>query len=284
MKKNVEIQEFLLSRREKIQPEEVGLPRGTRRRVPGLRREEVATLAGVSVDYYVQIERGEAAGVSDEVLAALARALRLETAEKEHLFNLVRNEVAARSVQPAIVRIPPALRQILDSMVLAPAIIMTAELDIVAFNALGKALFRPIFELQEKPNFARYVFLNEDSRRFYEDWDGVADDVAAMLRLALSQTPSKALQALIEELTEGSDAFNRRWEAHDVKNHHRGSKIMHDASVGELHLYYEILEMPGTPGVRLVGYTPNHDYPQTEQALKLLSSLFASESSMTRAL
>lgn len=270
VQKNNEIREFLMSRREKIQPENVGLPRGTWRRVPGLRREEVATLAGVSIDYYVQIERGEASGVSDEVLAAVARALHLDSTEREHLFNLVRNEVAVRPAQRAVIRIPPALRQVLDSMVHAPAIMMSDALDIVAANNLGRALFRPLYKASESPNFARYVFLDDDAHRFYQDWDSIADDVAAMLRLALAQTPSGEIHALIQELQDESEAFVRRWKAHDVMDHHRGFKVMHDESVGELHLCYEILEVPGTPGVRLVAYTAHSAHPGTTESLERL--------------
>lgn len=270
-----EIRDFLMSRRDKLQPEDVGLPRGTRRRVPGLRREEVATLAGVSIDYYVQVERGQVNGVSDEVLSAIARALQLDDTERAHLFDLARGSAGARRARPTPARVPTALQQLLDAIVDAPAVIQTGALDIVAANALGRALYRPVFETQEAPNLARYVYLDDDAARFYDDWDAIADDVAAMLRLELARAPGGATQRLVDELVEKSAPFERRWNAHDVLDHRRGVKIVHDAEVGELRLRYEALEVAGMPGTRLFGYTPDPDHPATRDGLHLLASLHA---------
>ena len=270
-----EIRDFLMSRRERLQPEDVGLPRGTRRRVPGLRREEVATLAGVSIDYYVQVERGQMNGVSDEVLAAIARALQLDDTERAHLFDLARGSATVRRVRPAPMRVPTTLQQLLDAIVDVPAIIQTGTLDIAASNALGRALYRRVLETQDEPNLARYVYLDEDSARFFDDWDAIADDVAAMLRVESARAPGQAVDALIEELAGGSEAFERRWNAHDVVDHRRGVKIVHDSEVGELRLHYEALEVAGMPGTRLFGYTPEPDHPATRDGLRLLASLYA---------
>ena len=191
-----EIREFLMSRRERLQPEDVGLPRGTRRRVPGLRREEVATLAGVSIDYYVQVERGQVRGVSDEVLAAIARALRLDDTERAHLFDLARGSSTPRPTRQAPVRVPVALQQLLDAIVHAPAVIQTGSLDIAAANDLGRALYRRVFDTQGQPNLARYVFFDDDAARFFDDWDAIADDVAAMLRVEVARAPGGAAPQL----------------------------------------------------------------------------------------
>lgn len=270
-----QVRDFLRSRRDKLQPEDVGLPRGTRQRVPGLRREEVATLAGVSLDYYVQVERGQVAGVSDEVLAAIARALRLNDTERAHLFDLARSTVRPKRARPAPVRVPTGLQQLLDAIVDVPAVIQTGTLDIVAANALGRALYRQVFDSQETPNLARYVYLDDDAERFFDDWDAIADDVAAMLRLDMARAPSGAAHQLIDELFEGSEAFARRWEAHDVVDHRRGVKVVHDVEVGELHLLYEALDVTAMPGTRLFGYTPDPDHPATRDGLRLLASLSA---------
>lgn len=273
-----EIRDFLMSRRDKLQPEDVGLPRGTRRRVTGLRREEVATLAGVSIDYYVQIERGQVNGVSDEVVAAVARALQLDDTERAHLFDLVRGSLSTRQGRAAPVRVPGALQQLLDAIVDAPAVVQTGALDIVAANALGRALYRHVYETQEEPNLARYVYLDDDAERFFADWDAIADDVAAMLRVEIARRPGGAAQRLVDELVAKSSPFARRWEAHDVVDHRRGVKVVHDAEVGELRLRYEALEVAGMPGTRLFGYTPDPQHAATRDGLRLLASLCATPS------
>ena len=168
-----------------------------------------------------------------------------------------------------------ALQQLLDAIVHAPAVIQTGSLDIVAANDLGRALYRRVFDTQKQPNLARYVFFDDDAERFFDDWDAIADDAAAMLRVEVARAPGGTAQQLVDELIEGSEAFARRWRAHDVADHRRGVKLVHDADVGPLHLRYEALEVTGMPGTRLFGYTPDPDHPATRDGLRLLSSLYA---------
>lgn len=278
MESSSEIRAFLMTRRERLQPEDVGLPRGVRRRVAGLRREEVATLAGVSVDYYVQVERGQVVGVSAEVLTAIAGALQLNAAERSHLFTLVRGvRRRRRPARPA--RMPVALQQLLDAIVGAPAVVQSGALDVLAANDLGRMLYRQAFAQASQqasggpPNLARFVYLGEEAPDFYDDWDAAADDVAAMLRAEVARAPQGEAETLVEELVTASEAFAQRWAAHDVMDHRRGVKVVGDPEVGEMHLRYEALEVAGMPGVRLFGYTPDPDHPETGERLRLLSSL-----------
>lgn len=271
-----EFRDFLTSRRNRLQPEDVGLPRGTRRRVPGLRREEVASLAGVSLDYYVQIERGQSDGVSAEVLAAIARALQLDDTERTHLFNLAQAHTRTRTrPHRARGRVPISVQQLMDAMVDAPALLQTSNLDILAANDLGRAVYRPVFDAQAQPNLARYVYLDPGAQRFFDDWDAVADDVAAMLRLESARAPSSTSDALVSELVDGSAEFDRRWKSQNVVDHRQGVKIVHDAEVGELRLQYVALDVVSMPGVRLLAYTPDPDHPATSDGLRLLASLHA---------
>lgn len=158
-------------------------------------------------------------------------------------------------------RVPATLQHLLDAMTETPAVVETGTLDIAAANALGRALYRPVLESQETPNRARYVYLDPDAMRFYDDWDAIADDVAAMLRLESARAPGSAVETLAEELLSGSEAFERRWNAHDVVDHRRGAKIVRGAEVGELRLRYEALEVVAMPGIRLIGWTPDPDHP-----------------------
>ena len=279
MSTDAEVRDFLMSRRERLQPEDVGLPRGRRRRVPGLRREEVASLAGLSLDYYVQLERGDLAGASDDVLAAVCRGLRLDEAESAYLFDLARSlrpTPDRRPGRPATAppRVTTALRQLLDSMT-TPAVLHDAALDIVADNPLGRALYSRVHSGTPRgrtPNLAAYVFLDDDARRFYEDWDGIADEAAAMLRGELGRSPgNRHLAELVDRLTAGSRDFEQRWAAHDVADHRRGPKIVHHHEVGLLRLHYEVLDVAGQAGLRLFGYTPQPDDLATREALALLT-------------
>ncbi|SFG72730.1 helix-turn-helix transcriptional regulator [Streptomyces mirabilis] len=274
-----EVKEFLSTRRARITPEQAGLPvYGGNRRVAGLRREEVALLAGMSVDYYVRLERGNLSGASDAVLEALAHALQLNEAERTHLYDLARASTPSGrrpTVTPSRVR--PTILRLLDSMSGVPAFVRNARFDIVATNTLGRALYAPVFDsplfAQRGPvNTARYMFLDPASQDFWVDWDKGADDAVAFLRTETGRAPhDKALTDLIGELTTRSDDFAHRWIRHDVKFHRSGVKNLHHPLVGALALPYEAMDLPADPGLRLNFYTPEPDSPEQE-ALGLLAS------------
>ena len=276
MDPKIEIREFLASRRARITPDQVGLPvYGNSRRVPGLRREEVAMLAGVSVDYYTRLERGSAGGVSESVLDALARALRLDEAERSHLFDL------ARAVQPATTtrrrraprqQIRPAVQRILDAMTHAPAFIRNGRLDILAANQLGYALYSPYLTPGRPGSTARFVFLDPRSEEFYDDWDHVADEVVAILRSEAGRNPyDRELSNLVGELSTQSELFRAKWAAHNVRFHDTGTKRLHHPIVGDLELTYEALELSADTGHTMFVYTAEPD-SRSEQALSLLGS------------
>ncbi|MEU9397608.1 helix-turn-helix transcriptional regulator [Streptomyces sp. NPDC048324] len=273
------VREFLSTRRARITPEQAGLPvYGGNRRVAGLRREEVALLAGMSVDYYVRLERGNLAGASDSVLEALAHALQLTEAERTHLYDLAR-AASPSGRRPAVTssRVRPTILRLLDSMTGVPAFVRNARFDIMAANALGRALYAPLFDsplfAQRGPvNSARFLFLDPASQDFWVDWDKGADDAVAFLRTETGRAPhDKALTDLIGELTTRSSDFARRWARHDVKFHRSGLKNLHHPLVGDLALPYEAMELPSDPGLRLNFYTPEPDSPE-QQALNLLAS------------
>jgi transcriptional regulator with XRE-family HTH domain len=269
-----DIAEFLASRRARISPEQVGLPRYGARRVPGLRREEVASLAGVSANYYRRLERGQVAGASELVLESLAKALRLDDAERAHLFDLARaaSPVAARRARPAKRLVRPVVQRILDEIT-APAIVSNANGDVLAHNALGRALYAPMIDSPEGPaNSARFTFLDPAAADFYPDWDVIADEVVAHLRSRAGRTPhDRGLQDLIGELSTRSDAFRVRWAAHDVRFHQTGSKRVRHPLVGELTLDYEALDVTADDGLGLAVYTTEPDSP-SRRALDLLAS------------
>ncbi|MGP3972255.1 helix-turn-helix transcriptional regulator [Streptomyces sp. 6N223] len=273
-----EIREFLSTRRARITPEEAGLPAyGGNRRVKGLRREEVAMLAGVSVDYYIRMERGSLAGASDSVLEALADALRLDEAERAHLLALAR-ESRTRSRRAAPSTIRPAIRQVLDAVTDAPAWVGNGRLDVVAMNQLARALYSPVLADPRRPaNFTRFVYLNpEAAEEFFVDYDRIADDAAAMLRLEAGRNPhDRALIELVGELSTRSERFRRRWASQDVKFHPSGRKRLRHPVVGQLDLDSESMELSSAPGLRLYVYTAAVGTP-TADALKLLASWAAS--------
>jgi transcriptional regulator with XRE-family HTH domain len=273
-----EIREFLTSRRAKLKAADVGLPDYGPRRVPGLRREEVAVLAGVSVPYYTRLERGDLAGASDSVLDALARALRLDDAERAHLFDLAR---AARPVgpptrrRPAKHRIRPSVQQLLDAMTGAAAHIGNHRLDILGANALGRALYLEMFDGQERPNAARFVFLDPRARDFYLDWERIARDVVASLRSAAGRNPyDRDLSDLVGELSTRSEEFRQLWARHDVRFHISGIKRFHHAQVGDLELNYERLEVVFDTDLIIFTYTADPG-TRSADALSLLGSLAA---------
>jgi transcriptional regulator with XRE-family HTH domain len=268
---------FLTSRRAKITPEQVNLPTYGKRRVPGLRREEVAALAGVSADYYKRMERGMVTGASESVLEALARALRLDDAERAHLFDLARaaNPVAPKRRRPVQQRIRPVVQQILDTIG-APALVRNARVDYLAANPLGRALYAPLFESREQPaNSARFTFLDPAAPDFYPDWDRVASDLVAHLRSEAGRNPyDRGLSDLVGELSTRSDEFRVRWAAHNVRFHQTGVKRIHHPVVGELTLNYEAMELAADAGLTLSVYAAEPD-SASAQALDLLASWIA---------
>ncbi len=273
-----DIKDFLMTRRAAITPEQVGLPPGRRRRVPGLRREEVAQLAGVSVEYYTQIERGNVSGVSDGVLHAVAGALRLSEAEVTHLFDLVRAATSkARPSRGAGRALPDGVQALLDSMVTAPAVVLNGHLDIVAANALGRALYTPLFDrATATPNLARFIFFDAAADRVFPEWDIAADDAVSLLRAEAARSPdSPPVTGLVGELSTRSDQFRIRWAAHIVKAHRHGVKRFRHADVGELSLTYNVFDITGVGGLSLFGYTAE-PHSRSDEALRLLASLTAS--------
>ncbi|WP_353711987.1 helix-turn-helix transcriptional regulator [Arthrobacter sp. K5] len=277
-----DVRKFLSSRRSRITPEEAGLPAyGGNRRVAGLRREEVAMLAGVSIDYYIRLERGNLSGASDSVLEALARALKLDDAETAHLFDLARAATAAPRVRrkrsPQTVR--PSVQRVIDSITTAPAWVRNDRGDVLASNDLGRALYLDMMTdtSAAPPNSARFTFLNPKAQEFFMDWERAADDVVAVLRSAAGKNPyDKDLSDLVGELSTRSEEFRIRWARHDVKHHRTGRKRLHHPIVGDLDLTYEALELPADPGLRINIYTAEPGTP-SEDALKVLASWAATE-------
>ena len=271
-----EIREFLISRRARITPEQAGLPAySSNRRVAGLRREEVALLAGISVEYYTRLERGNATGVSDGVLEGLARALQLDEAERAHLAHLVRTTSTAAPARrrPAQERVRPNVQRILDAMTDTPAFVRNTRLDILAANRLGHAFYSELFADPARPvNSARFLVLNPRATEFFVDWDTIANDAVGILRAEAGRDPyDRRLSDLIGELSTRSDEFRVRWAAHNVKLHRTGVKRFRHPLVGELTLDFESLELPGDPGQSMLVYTAEPASP-TRERLDLLAS------------
>jgi transcriptional regulator with XRE-family HTH domain len=273
-----EIRDFLTTRRARITPDQAGLPAyGTSRRVPGLRREEAAMLAGVSVDYYTRLERGNLTGVSDSVLDALARALQLNDAERDHLYDLARQANAGPRARANRRRttntVRPAVQQLLNAMIGAPAYVRNGRIDILGANHLGRAVFAPVFQnTTGRPNLARFVFLDPASQDFYRDWEQLAEDVVALLRGEAGRNPyDKDLTDLIGELSTRSDQFRTWWAAHDVRLHRSGVKRLHHPLVGDLTLTYESMNLTADQNLRLNAYSAQAGSPD-QDALNLIAS------------
>ena len=269
-----DIAEFLVSRRAKIAPEQAGLPSYGQRRVPGLRREEVASLAGVSADYYRRLERGQVSGASELVLDALARALQLDDAERTHLFDLARaaSPVASKRSRPPKTRVRPVVQRLLGQIE-APAIVSTVRGDYLAANPLGRAVYSPVFDSREQPaNSGRFTFLDPAAREFYPEWERLASELVASLRSQAGRNPhDRHLQDLIGELSTRSEEFRVRWAAHNVRFHRTGSKRLQHPIVGALELRYETLTLDADDGLRLALYTAEVG-SASQQALDLLAS------------
>lgn len=272
-----EIREFLTTRRARLTPEQAGLRTygSGPRRVAGLRREEVALLAGVSVDYYTRLERGNAAGVSDTVLEALARALQLDDTERRHLFDLVRvaQPATTRRRHRARQQIRPAVQQMLDAMTTVPAFVRNGRLDILGANRLGRALYSQHFDSHaQPPNTARFVFLDDRSTSYYADWNTISADVVAILRAEAGRDPyDRDLSDLVGELSTRSELFRTLWAAHNVRTHDTGIKHVHHPLVGELNLNFEAMEFVADPGLTMFVYTAEPG-SRSEEGLNLLAS------------
>jgi transcriptional regulator with XRE-family HTH domain len=260
-----EVREFLTTRRAKVTPEQAGLPRyGGRRRVTGLRRDEVAQLAGISIEYYTRLERGNIRGISDEVLDGIARALRLDDVERAHLIDLVRMASAAPAVRrhPARQQVRPSVRRLLDSMTGTAAFLRNGRLDILAANPLGYALYSPVLESpaagnpRQPANLARFIFLDDQAAQFYRDWDGIAHAAVGSLRAEAGRAPhDRALASLVGELSLRSQPFRELWAAHDVEYYRSGMQPFRHPLAGDLDLEYDALELPADPGQTIIAYS-----------------------------
>jgi transcriptional regulator with XRE-family HTH domain len=276
-----QIREFLSTRRARISPGQAGLPvyGGDRRRVPGLRRDEVAVLAGISSEYYIRLERGHATGVSQSVIDGIARALQLDEAERAHLLDLIRTAATTRPQRRRTgpQRVRPTVQRVLDSMSGTPAFMLNGRLDILTANQLGYALFSPVYAGPARPpNNARFVFLDPHAGGFFRDWDMVANDTVALLRAEAGRDPyDRQLSDLIGELSTHSDEFRVRWAAHHVRIHTAGVKLIHHPAVGNLELAFESFPLGADPSQNLLTYTAEPGSP-SQDALSLLASWAAS--------
>lgn len=277
-----EIRDFLSSRRARLTPEQVGMPSfgGGVRRVPGLRRHEVAMLAGVSVDYYTRLERGSLKGVSDSVLDGLVSALQLDEDERVHLWDLARlaNAGVKDMHRNVPTRVRPGVQRLLDAITGAPAWVRNERGDVVATNELGHALYSPMFAGPGRPvNTARFTFLDPAAKEFFPDWAQTARDAVAILRAAAVSNPCEpGLVTLVGELSTRSEEFRTWWAAHDVRVHRAGKKRIMHPIVGELRLDYEALDLVADPGLVMFSYSAEPG-SESERSLSLLGSWAATE-------
>ncbi len=272
---NAELREFLRSRRARRTPETSGFSAtGAGRRVPGLRREELAALAGVSVDYYVRLEQGRDLNPSDAVLDAIARALRLDDAERAHLVDLARPPAARRRRPPRRAQhVPVATHQLLETLDAAasPALVLGRRMDVLAINRTGRVLVAdfPVLAARDR-NYARFVFLDGNARDLHPDWESVAADTVAALRLDAGKYPDDPdLSALVGELSVKDERFRRWWAEHDVLMRTTGTKRYHHPVAGELTLTYQALALPEEDQTLFV-YTAPAGSP-SHTALRLLA-------------
>ncbi|WP_238782854.1 helix-turn-helix transcriptional regulator [Streptomyces monomycini] len=282
-----EIRDFLVSRRARITPAQAGLPTSTRRRVAGLRREEVAVLAGVSTEWYTRLEKGHIGGVSEDVLDAVARALRLDDDERTHLFDLARSSrhTSRTPSRRGDVEVPTRVQWLLDSMTMSSAFVRNGRTDIVAGNPLARVLLAPMFDSatidkRGRPNIARYVFLDPGAQDFFADWGAAGVATAALLRAEAGREPrDRALRELVGELSTLSPEFRSQWAAHDVLMRHDGVKRLRHPDVGHLELTFQSLglPLPGRAVHDLIIYTAEPGTP-SEDRLKLLAIWAATES------
>ena len=279
MDNRAEVREFLMTRRARVTPDAAGIAAGPGRRVAGLRRGEVAILAGVSVEYYAKLERGAIAGASASVLDAIARALQLDDAERSHLLDLARaadgiptsGRPRRRGGRAAAAR--PSLQWALASITDGVAFVRDARQNLLATNELGRAFYSPVIgDGGRVPNLARFQFLDPAAREFYPDWERFAEMCVGVMRAEAGRVPhDPAMQDLVGELSTRSETFRRLWAAHDVRTHGAGTKRFHHPVVGELTLAYEELALTAEPGHVMLIYTAEPGSPSAER-LRLLAS------------
>ncbi|WP_132192759.1 MULTISPECIES: helix-turn-helix transcriptional regulator [Kribbella] len=284
-----EVREFLTTRRARITPDQAGLPTTGSRRVPGLRRSEVATIAGLSVEYYARLERGQIAGASTGVLEALARALQLDETERAHLFDLARaadgiptsGRPRRRTTGKAASRL--SLQWALDAIKDGVAFVRDSHQNVLATNALARAFYSPVIgDSGRTPNLARFQFLDPASRDFYPDWDLFAQMCVGIMRAEAGRDPhDRGLQDLVGELSTQSEIFRDLWADHNVRTHGSGTKRFNHPVIGELTLAYEELAVTAEPGLVLLVYTAEPSSPSAER-LQLLASWAASVETPTK--
>ncbi|MET7768012.1 helix-turn-helix transcriptional regulator [Nocardia sp. NPDC005366] len=285
------VREFLSTRRDRVSPTDVGLPStGTRRRVKGLRREEVALLAGVSPQYYIRLERGTATGPSPGVVEAIAAVLRLDGDERAHLDRLLAAltpEARKRrkaAVAPLEETVSPGIRVLLDSMGHLPAVVFNSRLDILAVNDIGRALYATLLDIEQPANAARFMFLDERAaRELFPEWERIADDTVSVLRIEAGRHPDDPeLVALIGKLSTHSQTFRTRWASNDVKTHRAGTKIFRHPLIGQLTLPFETLTVDATGDQVMTVFTPRPGSPEHD-AIQLLASWTARSSDPAQA-
>ena len=278
------VREFLSTRRGRVSPADAGLPAtGTRRRVKGLRREEVALLAGISPEYYIRLERGQATGPSTGVVESIAAVLRLDDDERAHLDRLLAAltpEARKRRKTATKDSVSPGIRVLLDSMEHLPAVVFNSRLDVLAVNDLGRALFAPMFDGDSPVNTARFMFLDEyAARQLFPEWERIANDTVSILRIEAGRRPDDpALVALIGQLSTRSQAFRTRWAAHDVRAHRAGAKVFRHPVIGEVTLPFENLTVDAAGDQVLAVFTPRPGSPEHD-AIRLLASWNAADHS-----
>lgn len=276
------ISEFLTTRRAKLTPEQVGLPDfGGRRRVPGLRREEVALVAGMSSEYYKRLERGNATGVSEAVIDGVSRALQLDEAEHAHLQDLIRAANAGarphqRRRPVATSQLTSGMRQTIDAMSTVPVFVQNGRLDAVATNALGRALFSEMLDGVSPPaNAARFIFLDARAQTFYRHWDAQARQIVAVLRAEAGRSPhDRRLTDLVGQLSTRSELFRKLWAAHDVREHRTGLKNVHHPVVGDLDLTFQAMDLASDRGLQMIVFSAEPG-SATHDRLQLLANLTA---------
>lgn len=271
-----DLRAFLRTRRARVSPQQVGVPISIGiRRVPGLRREEVALLAGISAEYYERLERGRAKRPSASVLEAVARVLQLNPAERDHLYALAGSVPGVREGSSSP-QLRTGLRRALDHVTEVPALVLGPRYDVIAINNLGTAFYVGMEDLPAgQRNMVRYLFTVDAARKLYDDWSATARTVVAELRAYSGTHPhDPQLAPLVDDLAARDTDFRRWWAEHDVFVREHGTKCYHHPLVGDLELGYEALKPAGEPDLIFGTHTVEPNSPSAE-ALALLSSWHA---------